>query len=507
MIKNTFIDSPFFHKKMQLLVFGLLVLLPQIAGAQRVMTLDSCRQLAIANNKQLSVARTGREIASYNVKSARTKYLPRVDAMAGYELMSKEVSILNNSQKDALNNLGTNTMSKVGNSVSDVFTRLVQDGAITPQMAQQLAQQMGAMSSSIAALGDEFGSTIRQAFRTNNRNMFAGSVLVSQPLYRGGSMTALNRIAEINETIADDNYDMLLQNVLYEIEATYWLVVSLRQKQKLAESYLNLVNQLHDDVYKMINEGVAIRADGLNVDVRVNEAEIAKMRVEDNLVLAKMLLCQLCGLPMHTPLTLADEGKEIIPASDMGVGYATTDVTRPELRMLQSAIGVSEQSQRLITATYFRPQVALTGGYLLSNPNVYNGFERKFAGVWNVGVLVRMPIWDWHDGRHKLAASRAATTIAKLEHSDLSEKVNLQVEQERFKVREANRRLELSTKHVASAEENLRCASLGFREGVMSLSDVTAAQTAWEAAHTQKIDAGIEVQLSLLGLRKALGQI
>ena len=48
---------------------------------------------------------------------------------------------------------------------------------------------------------------------------------------------------------------------------------------------------------------------------------------------------------------------------------------------------------------------------------------------------------------------------------------------------------------------------LGFREGVMSLSDVTAAQTAWEAAHTQKIDAGIEVQLSLLGLRKALGQI
>ena len=366
---------------------------------------------------------------------------------------------------------------------------------------------MGAMSSSIAALGDEFGSTIRQAFRTNNRNMFAGSVLVSQPLYMGGSITALNRIAEINETIADDNYDMLLQNVLYEIEATYWLVVSLRQKQKLAESYLNLVNQLHDDVYKMINEGVAIRADGLNVDVRVNEAEIAKMRVEDNLVLAKMLLCQLCGLPMHTPLTLADEGKEIIPASDMGVGYATTDVTRPELRMLQSAIGVSEQSQRLITATYFRPQVALTGGYLLSNPNVYNGFERKFAGVWNVGVLVRMPIWDWHDGRHKLAASRAATTIAKLEHSDLSEKVNLQVEQERFKVREANRRLELSTKHVASAEENLRCASLGFREGVMSLSDVTAAQTAWEAAHTQKIDAGIEVQLSLLGLRKALGQI
>ena len=89
----------------------------------------------------------------------------------------------------------------------------------------------------------------------------------------------------------------------------------------------------------------------------------------------------------------------------------------------------------------------------------------------------------------------------------MEEKINLQVEQERFKVREAYRRLELSSKHAASAEENLRCASLGFREGVMNLSDVMTAQTAWETAHTQKIDAEIEVQLSLLGLRKAMGQL
>ena len=491
----------------RILPFWLLVLFTQAVGAQNVLTLDSCRLLAINNNKQLSVARTNKEMAGYAVKSARTKYLPRVDAMAGYELMSKEVSILNDDQIDALNTLGTSAMSKVGTTVADVFAKLVQDGAITPQMAQQLGQHMGTVSSSLAALGDEFGSTIRRAFRTNNRNMFAGSVMVSQPLYMGGSINALNRIAEINETIADDNYDMLLQNVLYEIDATYWLVVSLRQKQKLAESFLSLVNQLHDDVYKMINEGVAIRADGLKVDVRVNEAEMTKMRVDDNLALAKMLLCQLCGLPMNSDITLSDEGKDITPATDIVVSEANSVVVRPELRLLESAIGITEQTQRIITATHFRPQVALTGGYLLSNPNVYNGFEHKFAGVWNVGILVRMPVWDWHDGRHKLAASRAATTIANLERSDVEEKINLQVEQERFKVREANRRLELSLKHVASAEENLRCANLGFREGVMSLSEVTAAQTAWEAAHTQKIDAGIEVQLSLLGLRKALGQI
>ena len=483
-----------------------LLSLPMTGAAQRVLTLDSCRQLAITNNKQLGVARTQQKMASYNVMSAKTKYLPRINAMAGYELTSREISILNNNQKNMLNHLGTNAMAGMEPKVSEIMTGMVQNGTITPQMAQQLGQQMGTLSSSLAAMGDELGSTIRKAFRTDTRNVFAGSVMLTQPLYMGGSIRALNRIAELNECLADNNYDMLLQNVLYEIDATYWLAVSLRQKQKLAGSYLDLVKKLRDDVQKMINEGVAIRADGLNVDVRVNEAEITKMRVDDNLTLVKMLMCQLCGLPMDTEFTLADEGSELGSAPSTMPADSTT-IDRPELRLLQTAIGITEQAQRIITATHFRPQVALTGGYLLSNPNTFNGFEKKFAGVWNVGVMVRMPLWDWHEGRYKLAASRAATTIAKLEHSDLEEKVNLQVEQERFKVREAYRRLELSTKHVASAEENLRCASLGFREGVMNLSDVMAAQTAWESAHTQKIDAEIEVQLSLLGLRKALGQI
>ena len=483
-----------------------LLSLPMTGAAQRVLTLDSCRQLAITNNKQLGVARTQQKMASYDVMSAKTKYLPRINAMAGYELTSREVSILNNDQKNMLNHLGTNAMSGMQAKVSDIITGMVQDGTITPQMAQQLGQQMGTLSSSLAAMGDELGSTIRKAFRTDTRNVFAGSVMLTQPLYLGGSIRALNRIAELKECLADNNYDMLLQNVLYEIDATYWLAVSLRQKQKLAGSYLDLVKKLRDDVQKMINEGVAIRADGLNVDVRVNEAEIAKMRVDDNLTLVKMLMCQLCGLPMDTEFTLADEGSELGSAPSTMPADSTT-IDRPELRLLQTAIGITEQAQRIITATHFRPQVALTGGYLLSNPNTFNGFEKKFAGVWNVGVMVRMPLWDWHEGRYKLAASRAATTMAKMEHSDLEEKVNLQVQQERFKVREACRRLELSTKHVASAEENLRCASLGFREGVMNLSDVMAAQTAWESAHTQKIDAEIEVQLSLLGLRKALGQI
>ncbi len=488
-------------------ITSLLVFLSLLCSlyAQEPLTLEACRSMALENNKQLSAARLSQDMASYNRQSARTKYLPRVDAVAGYELMSKEVSILNNEQKAALNNLGTNATNKVGGDISAILTQMVQDGSISPQMAQQLGQQLGGISSSLAAMGDELGSTIRKAFRTNNRSMFAGSVLVSQPIYMGGSITAMNRMADINEMIASDNYDLIRQNTLYEIDAAYWLVVSLKHKQQLAESYLKLVKQLNEDVDKMIAEGVSTRADGLNMNVRVNDAEMSKMKVDDGLTLARMLLCQLCGMKMDTPITLADEVREIIP-SDPSITDNTV-VTRPELNILSNTIELGNQSSKLIKAAYLRPQVALTGGYLISNPNLYNGFERKFSGVWNIGLMVRMPLWNWNEGNLKLRAARAATTIAEMERKDLGEKIDLQIEQQRFKLREAFRRLELSEKHVESAEENLRCANLGFREGVINLSELTAAQTAWEAAHNQKIDAEIEVKLSQVGLKKALGQL
>lgn len=484
----------------------LLMLISIGAMAQSTLSLAECRRLAIENNKQLAAARLQKNIATSNRQAARTKYLPRVDAMAGYELMSKEISLLDNQQKTALNTLGTRAVPAISGDLNQLVTNLVQQGLITPEVAGQLGQQLAGMSSSLAAMGDELGSTIRKAFRTNNRNMFAGSVMINQPLYMGGSITALNRMAEIGEDMADNSYEVVRQNLLYEIETAYWMVVSLKQKERLADSYINLVKTLSHDVQKMIDEGVATRADGLSVEVRMNEAEMSKMRVEDNLTLARMLLCQLCGLPMDRPVTLADENADL--KTDPSDGIAITPTTeRAELRMLQNAIDLSEQSKKLITAAYYRPQIALTGGYLISNPNLYNGFKHKFSGIWNVGVLVRMPIWNWKEGRYKLNAAKTATRIAEMERMDMSEKINLQTEQHRFKVLEAQRRLELARKHVASADENLRCANLGFREGVMSLTELTSAHTAWETAHTQEIDAQIEIKLSQAGLKKALGQL
>lgn len=493
-----------------------------VAGRCHSLSSPACadaRQLqgiGLSNNKQINVARLSKDVALNVRKAARTKYLPKVDAVAGFEHMSREISLLSNSQKAALGNLGTNGLQQLGSDLGTVLNNqiggLVQQGAISAQQAQQIGSMMqqvgsGPMAQYIGNLGNSLGEEIVKALRTDTRNIFGGAVMLRQPIFMGGAIQAANRMADIFENMADNDVSQKTQNTLYSIDQAYWTVVSLKQKQHLANSYRDLVKKLDDDVQKMIREGVATRADGLKVDVKVNEAEMQITQVEDGLSLAKMLLCQLCGLPMDQDIVLADEDNSQLTTPYTDATQYTPDSTlssRPEVRMLQNAVDISEQATKIVRAEYL-PHVALTGGYMISNPNMFNGFQKKFSGVWNVGVMVQVPVWTWFEGTYKVRASKAATSMAQMELADAREKINLQIAQGRYKVREAHKRLLMAEKNIKSAEENLRCAQVGFREGIFQTTEVMEAQTAWQQAQSQKIDAEVDVRLSQVNLEKALG--
>ena len=465
------------------------------ALAQRVLTLDECRAMALENNKQMQVSRVKQSIAENQRKSARTKYLPRVSALGAYEYTSRGISLLNKEQKALLNNLGEVFTSAIENEVS----KLPLDPAKLKELAEMAAPYVSATQGTI----DHLGQSLNEALQSNNHNTFAGAITLTQPLYMGGAIKTLNRVADIKEELAANTLEARRQATLYDIDNVYWQVVSLRHKQDLAESYLNLVKKLDHDVEKMTEAGLTTRSDKLSVQVRVNEAEMALAKVMDGLSLTKMLLCQLCGLPVDEPIELAEEKADEI-AAPAAIPLTTNIDNRPELRLLQNAIDLTHQEVNLLKAEN-RPQVLFNGGYAVTNPNAFNGIQHRFGGFWHVGLQVRIPIWNWGDVKHKVQAAQEATTVANLELEDAREKIELQVSQNRFRVSEANKNLALAKSNIASAEENLRMAKRGFEEGVITPTTVMEAQSAWLMAQTQKIDAEIELQLSNTDLLKALG--
>lgn len=441
-------------------------------------SLDSCRRMAIANNKSLLISGENINRAANLKDEAHTEYLPKFTVSGNY----------------MRNQYGTKVMSS--GDLSQLNTALTGMSGLLSKLSQQTIDL------------SPLGSKLKSATDFDTRNVFAGVLNVTQPVYMGGRIKAYNEIARYAEQLAIQMHEEKNQDVIVNTDEAYWQVVSLANKVKLANGYLNLLAKMDSDIQKMIAQGVATKADGLSVAVKKNEAEISLTKAEDGLDLSKMLLCEICGIPISTQFKLTDENLDNLSAryNKAAVDVETAYQNRPELKSLGLNINIQNQKVKLEEANYL-PTVVAMGNYIVTNPNFKDGFEKKFAGMWNVGVNVTYPLWDWDARRYKVNMAKADARIAQYELADAREKIELQVNQSVFKVNEAGKKLTMANKNMEKAEENLRSATIGFDAGVIPASTALEAHTAWLQAKSEKIDAEIEVKLTDLYLQKSLGTL
>lgn len=474
--------------KKKVLMLGLLSLaLIDAHAAGNSWSLDSLRAKAISNNKALLMAGQKKVAASYTRKSAATNYLPKVSATGAYMYTSRELSLLSDEQKTSLSNIGTGL------------------SAVVPNLAP--------MSSAI----NTAGQGVVDALHTDTRNAGVVAVMLTQPIYMGGKIRAYNKITQYAEEAAGTLYDKELQDIIVDVDEAYWNLVALYSKKKLAEGYKALVDKLEGDVEKLVKEGMATKADLLSVKVKVNEAGVSLIQVNNGIELSRMNLCRICGLAMNEPVEVEDAIDEknqnanimghvdmVSSKSDHLVQQAESN--RKELQALGLQNRIYEEKINLARAEYL-PKVVLMGGYLASNPSVFNSFERKLKGMWNVGITQNVPILTWGDRSYKVKSAKAEALMHRYETEEVKEKIELQVNQCRQKLQESMERYQTTLRSVDEAEENLRYANLGMKEGVITLSNVMEAQTAWLKAKSEWVNAQVDVRLANLYLRKAVGSI
>lgn len=454
-------------------------------------SLDSCRAMALSNNKELMVKAERVRQAGYQRKQAFAAYLPALDFAGGYTYNQKKLSLFDSDQLLPTKSFNLATQSYEFNVVTNPITHqpvTTPDGTPIPS---------------------EVALIPKEAMEFDIHNVFFGAVTLTQPIYMGGKIVAMNRLAKIQEEANRMLQENESQNVIYAVDAAYWTVVSLNAKHRLAKSYVNLLDTLDRNVKLMLDQGVATRSDLLSVDVRLNEANVDLLKVENGLSLSRMALAQICGLPVHSDINVADEGvAQAIPSAEIATRYNMEEVysRRPDLRALEMASEATVQQKR-VALSEMLPNIALIGSYSFTNPNMFDGFKNRFGGAFSVGVMVKIPLWHWGGNYNGYRAARSAETISKIQVADAREKIDLQVSQAAYKAQEAVKTYLATESNLAKAQENLRTATLGFREGVITTDDVMAAQTAWLKAHSENIDAMIDVKLCDVYLSKVLGTL
>lgn len=419
-------------------------------GRAQTLTLDSCRRLAVNNSKTIKVTQEKINAARYERKAARSLYFPALDFNAMYFHNQHNVSLFGHSD-------------------------------LLPAISSLLTFDV--------------------------RNVYAGALTLTQPVFTGGKIMTLNRMADRAGKIAGYEYENAVQNIVFQVDEAYWTVVSLQSKCALADSYVSLLDTLSFNVNEMYLQGVATKSDCLSVEVKSSEARLAQLKANNGLSLAKMALAQLCGLEITDDFEIADnlsleDESNVMPNS---VDILHVYDKRRDIRMLVEAVDLSRQNERLALSEML-PKLVVVGAYTFTNPNLIDGFENRFGGGFSVGATLSIPLWHWGGNYNKLRSAKAQTAVSRLVLEDAEEMVELQVRQAEQRLKEAESAVMIADKNLSLAEENMRNANLGFEEGVVAVDVVLAAHAAWRQAKAEALDAHIALRLGSLHLQKVMGE-
>ena len=433
---------------------------------------------------------------------------PTISPKTGaYVYNNRDVALLNEDQSNRLRNAGTN--------VQNAFWDYLQGGAdniqgdLTREVATRLLEALRANPNlpDIATPINAIGQDIDNALHPNLHNIWVGAITVQQPVFVGGKIIYSNQMAVLAQQLSEAKYDMKEADVLLDVDQAYWQIISIANKKKLAESYVELLEEMEKDVQTAVNAGVSTESDLLQVRVKANEARMMLTKATNGLTLSKMLLCKRIGLPLDSAIVLADETLDVIPEPGRPVEKSLEDIyeSRPETRSLTLATKIFDKKAKVVRADLM-PTVALMGAFTVSNPNVYNGFQNQWqGGNLSAGVMVKIPITHGGEALFKYKKAKAEARLYQDQLDDAKEMINLQVTQQRKLFDEALQKVEMARSNLDLAEDNLRSARVGLDAGVIATNTVLGAHTAWLSAHSEYIDAGIELQMTAASLRKAEG--
>lgn len=484
-------------KKTLACTFALLASLSSMA--QQILTLEDCHRLALESNKNIKISQEKVAAAADLQHMAFWEMMPRLSANGTYNWNQKSIQLLSDEQQDRINHMGSNMVDEFASNLSSTGQTLA---GLFPQLAEALRQDL--QNSSLTNTLNHIGRDITSATQLDLTNVYAGAVSVTQPVFMGGKLVELYRTARAASEMAELSASKEQDEILLKVDEAYWRVISVQKKQQLAQQYCDLLDTMYHNVLVLQEAEMATEADITKVRVKLNEAQMSLAKANSGLALSKMLLYQMCGLDLMGHFEVVEtvdlKDYQSLQSIDMADVYAN----RSELKMLQKGSEIASSGVR-IAAAGLLPNLMVTGSYVLTNPNMFNGVSNEFGGMFTIGAVLNVPICH-PTAIYSVKAAKHKRNEVQYQLQQAQEMIALQVSKLNFELAVANSKLTQAQSNLANAEENLHMAQESFAAGVISSSDLMAAQTAWLSASSELLDAGIEVQMDYLYLNQALGK-
>ena len=417
-----------------LLVLGSYFLVPVSA---QTLSLDSCLSLARQHNADIRNSRLAVQKAQAVKDQVYTKYFPNVSLRAlGYYAAQPMIDF-------GVDDISSNDMRELLEAIYE-------------------------------ALSDETDVSNRLNLMKKGAG---GSIVLAQPIYMGGRIANGNRLADLGVEAAGLQAEVKVRDVLEQVESSYYLVVGLKEKSATVDAALELIDSLSHTVNSALANGLATKADALQVELKRNEIKAQQQQLNSGIRLARRLLCIQIGIDYSDNLDFGTESGKWKVESDADAknlstfNFQLSTSTRPERRLLDLNLRAQEL-QKELTRGEALPQLALVG------VGFYGNLIRSNATANAVALLsLTVPLTDWWETSHKMREHNLRIEEARTMQEDYNKKMSLEEEKAYSDMVDAAMLIRSDSAALDLARENHRLATLNYSAGANTLNDVLQAQT------------------------------
>lgn len=332
---------------------------------------------------------------------------------------------------------------------------------------------------------------------------YSGNINFSQPLFHGGKIQTSYKISKLGKDISVFNNHLQKSDVLQETDQAYWHLVSLKEKVKLVSRYVEMLSALVTDLQNTFDLELTTKNELLKAKVQLNQSKLDLFRTKNQEKLSKMSLCQLIGKKLNSNIVLTDTSI-VVNNELIENNYLDKALTqRPELLMLEKNVEISRQEKNITKADYL-PQIDVTGSYSYISEMIDMIDSQKILMLQGT---ISMPVFHWRERKHKVSMAKFRLRQKELELDRKKDLVSLEVQQAYFNLQEAYQQIELAKTSMSQANENVNLTKNSFYEGLTNTTELLDAQTFWQQAHSELIDAKINYKLREVSFKKSIGDL
>ena len=288
----------------------------------------------------------------------------------------------------------------------------------------------------------------------------------------------------------------------YQALAAKILLDMANENVKTLEDHLRIVEE-------RLQNGEATKYDLLRVKVQLSTARSNQIAANDNLVLTRESLAQTMGMKSDDrPLS----GKLPVVTNTDKIVAQLTDVDfsqRPDVRAKEMQAKAAEDDSAAAGA-FWVPKISLIGEYQFYNdPDFLNGgisSSNDFRTDYFFGAAAT---WDIFDGGISLAKSKEAEEKANGANADLRAiQIQAPYDYDMWKRKLVSSAAVYQAKltDVDEAKESVRLATLGFKAGVNTTTDVLDAELDKFTASAGLVQAQVGMLEAVINLELAIGK-